>query len=63
MQSDEHRAAVLEEFKKALSRDRTRITVNGFTALGLVEMTASARASRSRTCCASPARPAAGVAR
>ncbi len=39
MQSDEHRAAVLEEFKKALSRDRTRITVNGFTALGLVEMT------------------------
>ena len=39
MQSDEHRAAVLEEFRKALSRDRTRITVNGFTALGLVEMT------------------------
>jgi len=30
---------VLEEFKKALSRDRTRITVNGFSALGLVEMT------------------------
>ncbi|MGH8715719.1 MAG: ribonuclease E/G, partial [Burkholderiales bacterium] len=27
------------EFKKALSRDRTRMTVNGFTALGLVEMT------------------------
>ena len=39
MQSDEHRAAVLEEFRKALSRDRTRMTVNGFTALGLVEMT------------------------
>ena len=39
MQSDAHRAAVLEEFKRALARDRTRITVNGFTALGLVEMT------------------------
>jgi ribonuclease G len=39
MQSGEHRAAVLEEFRRALSRDRTRVTVNGFTALGLVEMT------------------------
>ena len=39
MQSESHRAAVLEEFKRALARDRTRITVNGFTALGLVEMT------------------------
>src|SRR4051812_33826604 len=39
MQSEEHRAAVLEEFKRALARDRTRVTVNGFTGLGLVEMT------------------------
>ena len=39
MQSEEHRSAVLEEFKRALARDRTRVTVNGFTALGLVEMT------------------------
>jgi len=39
MQSEEHRAAVLEELKKALARDRTRVTVNGFTQLGLVEMT------------------------
>jgi ribonuclease G len=39
MESEEHRAAVLEEFKRALARDRTRMTVNGFTALGLVEMT------------------------
>jgi ribonuclease G len=39
MQNEVHRAAVLEEFKRALARDRTRITVNGFTALGLVEMT------------------------
>ncbi|HSG75555.1 MAG TPA: ribonuclease G [Burkholderiales bacterium] len=39
MQSDEHRAAVLEELKKALARDRTRMTVSGFTQLGLVEMT------------------------
>ncbi len=39
MDNAEHKAAVLDEFKKALSRDRTRMTVNGFTALGLVEMT------------------------
>ena len=39
MESEEHRSAVLEEFKRALSRDRTRMTVSGFTALGLVEMT------------------------
>ena len=39
MDTEEHREAVLEEFKKALARDHTRITVNGFSALGLVEMT------------------------
>ena len=39
MESAEHRSAVLEEFKRALARDRTRMTVSGFTALGLVEMT------------------------
>jgi ribonuclease G len=39
MDSVDHRAAVLEEFRRALARDRTRMTVSGFTALGLVEMT------------------------
>ena len=39
MESVEHRDAVLAEFRKALSRDRTRVTVNGFSQLGLVEMT------------------------
>src|SRR5688572_11527126 len=39
MDSAEHRDAVLAEFRKALARDRTRMTVNGFTQLGLVEMT------------------------
>jgi len=39
MENPEHRAAVLAELNKALARDRTRITVNGFTGLGLVEMT------------------------
>ena len=39
MDSEEHKAAVLAEFNKALARDHTRLTVNGFTALGLVEMT------------------------
>ncbi len=39
MDSLEHRDAVLDEFKKALLRDHTRTTVNGFSQLGLVEMT------------------------
>mgnify|MGYP000917378112 FL=1 len=39
MESAEHRNAVLDEFRKALSRDHTKMTVNGFTSLGLVEMT------------------------
>jgi ribonuclease G len=39
MDSAEHRNAVLDELRRALARDRTRITLNGFTALGLVEMT------------------------
>jgi len=39
MESAEHRQAVLAEFNRALARDHTRMTVNGFTALGLVEMT------------------------
>ncbi|MCR1768577.1 ribonuclease G [Burkholderia glumae] len=39
MENAEHREAVLGELKKALSLDRTRVTVNGFSQLGLVEMT------------------------
>ena len=39
MESVEHRNAVLEELRRGLARDRTRVTLNGFTALGLVEMT------------------------
>ena len=39
MENLEHREAVLAEFRKALAKDRTRMTVNGFTQLGLVEMT------------------------
>lgn len=35
----DHRSTVLAELHKALSRDRTRMTVNGFSQLGLVEMT------------------------
>ena len=39
MTREEHREAVLAEFRKQLSRDRTRTTLSGFSALGLVEMT------------------------
>jgi ribonuclease G len=38
MELSDHRAAVLGELDKALEKDRTRLTVNGFTQLGLVEM-------------------------
>ena len=39
MESEEHRQAVLTEFNKALSRDRTKIKASGFSSLGLVEIT------------------------
>ncbi|HVE51440.1 MAG TPA: ribonuclease G [Casimicrobiaceae bacterium] len=39
MEHADHRAGVLAELSRALERDRTRLTVNGFTQLGLVEMT------------------------
>ncbi len=39
MDNEGHKDSVLAELKKNISRDRTRLTLNGFTALGLVEMT------------------------
>jgi ribonuclease G len=39
MSREEHQASVLAELRKQLARDRTKITVSGFTQLGLVEMT------------------------
>jgi len=39
MENVEHQAAVLAELNKALSRDRTKLSVSGFSALGLVEVT------------------------
>ena len=39
MTREEHQVAVLAELRKQLSRDRTKVTVSGFTQLGLVEMT------------------------
>jgi ribonuclease G len=39
MENADHRTAVLAELNKAREKDRTRLTVNGFTQLGLVEMT------------------------
>lgn len=52
MENEEHKNAVLTEFKKTLLKDRTRMTVNGFTALGLVEMTRKrTRESLAHTLC------------
>jgi len=52
MENSAHRDSVLTEFKKALSLDRTRITVNGFTSLGLIEMTRKrTRESLAHTLC------------
>lgn len=39
MDEDSQREAVLEELNKAVAIDRARINVNGFSALGLVELT------------------------
>ncbi len=39
MDNHGHRDEVFSEFKKALARDHTRMTVNEFSSLGLVEMT------------------------
>jgi ribonuclease G len=39
MVKENHREAVLVEFQKQLARDRIKTTVNGFSALGLLEMT------------------------
>ena len=39
MENNDHKTSVLSELNKALARDRTKISVSGFSALGLVEMT------------------------
>ncbi len=39
MTREDHQGAVLAVLRKQLARDRTKITVSGFTQLGLVEMT------------------------
>ncbi|MGL5006244.1 MAG: ribonuclease G [Plesiomonas sp.] len=39
MTSDEHRRRVLSSLEQALSKDRVKTNINGFTQLGLVEMT------------------------
>ncbi|MCQ9615612.1 ribonuclease G [Paenalcaligenes niemegkensis] len=39
MDNEEHKQSVLRELHVALAKDRTRVTVSGFSQLGLVEMT------------------------
>jgi ribonuclease G len=39
MDEDSQRQAVLEELKRGVAKDRARVGINGFSALGLVEMT------------------------
>jgi ribonuclease G len=39
MDNEEHKTAVMDELKKAMSRDRTKVTISPFTSLGLVEIT------------------------
>ena len=39
MEDEIHRTAVLEELQKAVTRDRVRTSIHGFSELGLVEMT------------------------
>jgi ribonuclease G len=52
MRDATHREAVLAELNKAVQVDRTRIAINGFTSLGLVEITRKrTRESLSRILC------------
>lgn len=52
MRDSAHRDAVLAELRKAAQRDHTRIGVNGFTSLGLVEITRKrTRESLARVLC------------
>jgi ribonuclease G len=52
MDTQEHRDAVLAEFQKALSADHTRISLSGFSPLGLIEMTRKrTRESLAHTLC------------
>ena len=39
MHNAQHRAAVLDELRKSLARDKVKVTVSGFSQLGLVELT------------------------
>ena len=39
MDNETHQQSILEELEKSIILDRTRMTINGFTQLGLVEMT------------------------
>jgi ribonuclease G len=39
MAREEHQQSVLAELRRQLARDRTKITISGFTQLGLVELT------------------------
>ena len=52
MRDSAHRDAVLAELRKAAQRDHTRIGINGFTSLGLVEITRKrTRESLARVLC------------
>ena len=63
MDETNHREAVLAELKRALERDRIRTTINGFTSLGLVEMTRKRTRESLARQFASLAPPARAVAR
>lgn len=39
MDNTDHRSAVLNELSKALRKDRTRMTISGYSQLGLIELT------------------------
>jgi ribonuclease G len=58
MENEEHKAAVLSELNKALSRDRTKLSVSGFPHWGWLKSRANAPVNHWRMYCAKPALPA-----
>lgn len=63
MSADEHRQRVLQSLEQALAKDRVKTNINGFTQLGLVEMTRKRTREALNMCCVVSVRPVKGVVR
>lgn len=63
MNNEDHRRRVLHSLEQALSKDRVKTSINGFSQLGAVEMTVNAPVKAWSMCFATSAQPATDVER